>query len=109
MKSGFLENLERIDIRLGPDREILSASDAVFKDVHQEEARNVIYEAGFLSDFFDEFSKTLSVGRARMVSVAEPGRQTSFGYLKEGGVKIILTRAHRNFSEVVKELEGGEV
>ena len=55
MNDGLLGTAENIRIRLGSNREIVSAPDSVFEDQHQEEARTVIYEAQFLLDYLDEF------------------------------------------------------
>ena len=96
---------ESVSIRLGPNKEILSASDAVFRPEHHEESRVMIYEAGFLQDYLEEFSELLNMGPARFAVVSEPGRQTAFRYDEHGPRALCLTKAHRSVERIIPELE----
>lgn len=106
MSDGLLGTAENIRIRLGSNREIVSAPDSVFKDEHQEEARTVIYEAQFLLDYLEEFSTVLGLGDASFVAVSEPQRQTTFSYGSgDEGSSIVLTKAHRDIKQILKEIK----
>ncbi len=106
MSDGLLGTAENIRIRLGSNREIVSAPDSVFEDQHQEEARTVIYEAQFLLDYLDEFSTVLGLGDASFVAVSEPQRQTTFSYGSgDEGSSIVLTKAHRDIKQILKEIK----
>lgn len=105
MSEGLLAHEENIRIRLGPNKEIVSASNLVFDPQHQEEARTMIYEADYLLDYLEEFSTALGLGDATFVSVAEPERQTFYSYQGEKGSSIVLTKAHRGMTQILKEVE----
>lgn len=105
MSEGLLSKKESIRIRLGPNKEILTASDPVFEPQHQEEARLMIYESEYLHEYLDEFSSLLMVGKPQFVTVTEPGRQTAFRYNAEGEQAILLTRAHRGIDQVLSDLK----
>jgi hypothetical protein len=104
MNDGLLSRAEDIRIRIGPNREIVSASDPVFETVHQDEARTIIYEAGYLSDYLDEFSRVLGLGEAKFVAVAEQERQTFYTYEGDMGSSILLTKDHRGMKQLLKEI-----
>ncbi len=103
MTVGLLETKESVHIRLGANREIVSADDLVFESQHQEESRTMIHEFEYLSDYLDDFSISLSMGNPQFVSVTELGRQTTFRYEADGGQAIVLTRAHRGVETALQK------
>lgn len=103
MTVGLLETKESVHIRLGANREIVSADDLVFESQHQEESRTMIHEFEYLSDYLDDFTYSLSMGKPQFVSVTELGRQTTFRYEADGGQAIVLTRAHRGVETALQK------
>jgi hypothetical protein len=103
MTVGLLASKESVHIRLGANKEIVSADDVVFEDQHQEESRTMIHEFEYLSDYLEDFTLSLSMGKPQFVTVTELGRQTTFRYEADGGKAIILTRAHRGVEQALKE------
>jgi hypothetical protein len=101
MTVGLLASKESVHIRLGVNREIVSADDLVFEEQHQEESRTMIHESEYLSDYLEEFTSALSMGRPEFVTVTELGRQTTFRYEADGGQAIVLTRAHRGVDQAL--------
>jgi hypothetical protein len=109
MNTGLLERSESIRIRLGGNKEILDAPDAVFLPENQEESRTMIYESHYLFDYLEEFSSLLSLGKPRIATVTEPGRQTSFRYSNEGADCILLTKEHRSIQRMIGEFDKSDV
>lgn len=105
MTVGLLANKESVHIRLGENKEILSADDLVFEAQHQEESRTMIHEFEYLSDYLEDFTYSLLMGKPQFVTVTELGRQTTFRYEADGGKAIVLTRAHRGVEQALKEIK----
>ena len=105
MSQGLLAARESVHIRLGPNKEILSADAPVFEPQNQEESRMVIYEAEYLRDYLDEFSTMLLMGRPQFVTITEPGRQTAFRFDQKNEQSILLTRAHLSITQVLADLD----
>lgn len=103
MTVGLLATKESVHIRLGVNKEIVSADDLVFEEQHQEESRTMIHEFEYLSDYLEDFTVSLLMGKPQFVTVTELGRQTTFKYEADGGQAIVLTRAHRGVEPAVKE------
>lgn len=103
MSGGLLESKEKIQIRLGQNKEILSADETVFQPQHQEEARMMIFEADYLRENLEEFSTTLLMGKPQFVVVTEVGRQTTFRYDRKDGDAILLTRAHLGIDQLLRD------
>ncbi len=103
MSGGLLETKDSIHIRLGPNKEIVSACDAVFEPRHQEEARTMIYEADYLRQHLEELSTLLLLGEPQFVVVTEVGRQTTFRYDRKEGEAILLTRAHHGIEHLLRD------
>lgn len=99
MTVGLLASKESVHIRLGVNKEIISADDLVFESQHQEESRTMIHEFEYLSDYLDDFTISLLMGKPQFVTVTELGRQTTFRYEADGGQAIVLTRAHRGVEQ----------
>ena len=108
MNQSLLDVEESVCIRLGPNKEIVSAPDAVFRPEHQEESRVMIFEAGYLQDYLEEFSELLNMGEAKFAAVSEPGRQTSFRYDENGPRTLALTKAHRSMDRILRDLKEEE-
>lgn len=102
MTVGLLSSKESVHIRLGGNKEIVSADDIVFEAQHQEESRMMIHEFEYLSDYLDDFAYSLSMGQPEFVTVMELGRQTTFRYEADGGKAIVLTRAHRGVEQTLR-------
>ncbi len=90
-------------MRIGSNKEILSAPDVVFQPEHRVEARTLIYESEILLDYLDPVSEILTGGKLRFATVTEPGRQTSFRYEDGGDRNIRLTREHEGIGQILKK------
>ncbi|MCX7868624.1 MAG: hypothetical protein N2322_01615 [Terrimicrobiaceae bacterium] len=102
---GLLDTTESVWVRLDASKEIAAASDVVFREENQEEARTLIYEGHFFLDYLEEFSKALGLGEPQFAVVTERERQTSFRYGREGAEAVLLTRAHQNAADIQRALE----
>jgi hypothetical protein len=103
MNEGLLATKDRIHIRMGKNKEILSACDEVFDPQHQDEARMIISEADYLREYLEEFSNLLLMGKPRFVVVTETGRQTTFRYNHKEGDAILLTRAQHGVEQLLRD------
>ncbi len=104
MTVGLLASKESVHIRLGVNREIVSADDVVFEEQHQDESRTMIHEFEYLSDYLEDFTNSLTMGKPQFVTVTELGRQTTFRYEADGSQAIVLTRAHRGIEQALEDL-----
>lgn len=102
MTVGLLATKESVHIRLGGNKEIISADEVVFDPQHQEESRTMIHEFEYLSDYLEDFAFSLAMGKPKFVTVTELGRQTTFRYEEDGGQAIVLTRAHRGVEQALQ-------
>lgn len=102
MTKGLLEVAQAVEIRLDANREILSASDEVFRSEHQDESRTLIAESEILSDYLDAVGFHLKAGDLRFATVTEAERETAFQYDADGTRTIRLTRAHQGLGQFSK-------
>ena len=103
MSRGLLSEATTINIRIAENREIVSASDEVFRPEHQGEARTLIYESEVLSDYLDTIGDLLKASTLSFDTVTEPERQTAFRYEKSGERSIMLTRSHNGIQHLVAQ------
>ncbi len=103
MQGSLLDASEKIHIQLNSNKEIQKASDPVFEQRHQEEARMMIFESDFLRGYLDEFSTLALMGKPLFAVVTEVGRQTTFRYDHQKGDAILLTRTPRGIEELLSD------
>ncbi len=104
MSAGLLAAEESIRVRIGADKEILQAPEIVYTPENQQEARMLIYEGDYLHEYLEEFSPMLMLGKPKFISITEPSRQTVYRYDTPDQQRILLTRAHRDLADALREL-----